>query len=88
MDAAMSSPITFAFVLILLVLGILMVFSPVRLSRLLHWLARPQRELLRGGSLFDIYWPERVEQSRQLRVRIRLLGAVFLAFGVMIAFSK
>jgi len=69
-------------------LGILMLLLPVPFSRLIHWLAEPQLDLLRGGSLFDVYWPDRVAQSRSLRTQIRLLGLVFFAVGVMLAISK
>lgn len=65
-------------------LGILMVISPVRWSRVLSWLARPQLDILRNGFLFDMYFPERVERSRSLRGQIRRLGVVFVATGILI----
>lgn len=77
----------FIAVIPLMALGALMIFWPLRFSRILYQLAAAQRELLRGGSLFDMYFPERVEQSRSVRTQIRLIGAVFSAFGVMLEFS-
>jgi hypothetical protein len=88
MNGVASRLVTFALGMILATFGILILFLPVRFSKLLHWLLEPQWDILRGGSLFDMYWPERVERSRSLRTQIRLLGGLFLAFGVMVAVSK
>jgi len=88
MNGMLRSLATFLVAMILPGFGIFMLFLPVHFSKLLHRLAEPQRDLLRGGSLFDMYWPERVERSRSLRIQIRLLGMVFFGIGVMLAFSK
>jgi hypothetical protein len=88
MNGVASRLVTFALGMILATFGILILFLPVRFSKRLHWLFEPQWDILRGGSLFDMYWPERVERSRSLRTQIRLLGVLFLAFGVMVAVSK
>ena len=69
-------------------LGTLMLLSPIDFSRLLQRLAWAQRDMLRGGSMFSMYWPERVAQSRPLRIQIRVIGGIFLAFGIMLATSK
>jgi hypothetical protein len=87
MSAVVGRVISVIVASIPLAFGVTMLLSPVRFSRFLYWLAAPQRELLRGGTLFDTYWPERVELSHSLRTQIRLLGVIFLAVGVMIARS-
>ena len=74
--------------LIPLGLGTLMLLSPIEFSRLLQRLAWPQRILLRFGSMFNLYWPERVAQSRPLRIQIRVIGGIFLMFGIRLATSK
>jgi hypothetical protein len=84
----MRSIVTFVAALLLPGCGVFMFLLPVRFSKLLHWLAEPQLDLLRGGSLFDMYWPDRVERSRSVRIQIRILGVIFIAFGVTVALSR
>ena len=69
-------------------LGILMLVSPVRWSRILNSLGRAQLNIIRGGSLFGMYFPERVERSRLLRTQIRVLGLLFFAAGILIVFQS
>jgi hypothetical protein len=78
----------FALSMIVCASGVGIIVWPIRFSSLLNLIAGPQRELLRGGSLFDVYWPERVKRSRSLRIQIRLLGVICLSIGAMVAFSK
>ncbi|HSR09244.1 MAG TPA: hypothetical protein VLM42_19085 [Bryobacteraceae bacterium] len=85
----MLLPAIFGFLVAAIVsgLGILMLISPVRYSRILNSLQHGQLDVLRGGSLFDMYFPERVERSHSLRNQIRRLGVAFFAVGILIAFQ-
>ncbi len=82
------SVLAYSTAIMLASLGIFQILSPVRYSKFLHSLAEPQIEILRGGRLFDICFPERVERSRPLRTQIRLLGILFFAIGLMLVFQK
>lgn len=84
----MSRLVALALAMIPAAFGIPMLLAPVRFSRFLYWLEAPQRELLRGGSLFDWSWPDRVEQSRPLRTQIRVVVGIFLAVTAVLMLSK
>ncbi len=69
------------------IVGMIMLYSPVQWSKLMHWLAEPQLDFMRGRSLFDWYFPDRVAASRYLRGQMRVVGVVFVAFSVMLFVS-